>query len=119
MHQNVAIKSLCQFVIGPCHGYLQERGRTGGWQDCFCPHLFKICSKMETVQESVSDPSNIIHSMKTRPILHICDDACTLAEYELVHYPESSELCFGGRKGCFETPEEGREPVSNIDCKVS
>ena len=74
---------------------------------------------MQAVQESVSDPSNIIHSMKKRPILHICDDACTLAEYELVHYPEDSEVCFSDRKGCFEIPKVGHKPRSNIDCKVS
>ena len=74
---------------------------------------------MESVQESVSDPSNIIHSMKKRPVLHVCDDPCTLVEYELVHYPEDSDICFSGRKGCFETPKEGHEPLCNIDCKVS
>ena len=106
-------------IAGSCHGYTIERGRTGGWQDGHCPHLFKIASKMETVQESVSDPSNIIHSMKSRPILHICDDPCTLVEYEAVHYPEDSATCFSGRKGCFEAPRQGHKPTSNIDCKVS
>lgn len=74
---------------------------------------------MEAVQESVSDPSNIIHSLKFRPVLHICDDACTLAEYEILHYPEESQACLSDRKGCFEKPVEGQDPKCNIDCKVS
>ena len=96
---------------------MQEQGRTGGWQDCFCPHLFKLASKMEVIQESVSDPSDIIHSMKKRPILIVCDDACTLADFECAHYPEDSARCLGDRKGCFEVPSETRKPRHGIDCK--
>lgn len=85
--------------LGTCHGYTQQRGRTGGLQDCYCPHLFKIGTKVEAIQESVADPSNLIHSMKKRPVLHICDDPCTLVEYERAHYPADSMLCLGDRKG--------------------
>ena len=106
------------YVAGSCHGYMQQQGRTGGWQDCHCPHLFKLCSKMETIQESVADPSNILHSFKKRPICVVCDDACTLAEYEMLHYPEDSERCLGDRKGCFQKPDEHIMPSLGIDCKV-
>ena len=56
---------LLKFIlfIGPCHTYIQQRGKTAGFQDCHCPHRFKICTKMQAAQETVSDPSNIIHSM--------------------------------------------------------
>ena len=74
---------------------------------------------MQAAQETVSDPSNIIHSMRKRPIVHVCDDACTVAEYERIHYPEDTEICFGDRKGCFEKPVKGLKPTSGIDCKVN
>ena len=111
---------LLKFIlfIGPCHTYIQQRGKTAGFQDCHCPHRFKICTKMQAAQETVSDPSNIIHSMKKRPIVLICDDACTVAEYETIHYPHDSEICFGERKGCFQKPVKGIKPTSGIDCKV-
>ena len=48
------------------------------------------------------DPSNIVHSLKKRPILHILDDPCTLSEFERIHYPADSDVCLGERKGCFE-----------------
>ena len=62
--------------VGPCHTYVQQRGRTGGWMDAWCIHDFKIGAKMESIQESVSDISDIIHSMKKFPVLHILDDPC-------------------------------------------
>ena len=61
---------------GPCHSYVQQRNRTGGWTDVWCPHNTKIGSKMETMQETVSDVSDVIHCMKKLPTLHILDDAC-------------------------------------------
>ena len=97
---------------------MQQQGRTGGWQDCHCPHLFKLASKMEVIQESVSDPSNICHSFKKRPICVVCDDACTLTDYEFIHYPEESETCLGSRRGCFEAPSDSKEPSRDIECKV-
>ena len=119
MHYNcITVVLQNQYYLGPCHGYLQQRGRTGGWQDCHCPHLFKLCSKMESIQESVADPSDIMHSFKKRPICLVCDDACTLVEYELAHYPDDSERCLGTRKGCFEEPSELCKPTDKIDCKV-
>ena len=38
---------------GPCHGYTCKRGRTGGFTDVFCDHLFKVASKVQSMQESV------------------------------------------------------------------
>ena len=35
---------------GPCHSYVQQRGRTGGWTDMWCQHDMKVASKMETMQ---------------------------------------------------------------------
>ena len=64
-------------IQGECHKYTSVRGRTGGWTDVFCDHLFKIGSKMHSVQESVSDVSDITHSMKKYPVCHIMDDSCT------------------------------------------
>ena len=103
---------------GTCHGYMQERGRTGGMQDCHCPHLFKIGTKVQALQESVMDPSNIVHSLKKRPILHVLDDPCTLAMFEEIHYPVDSGVCLGDRKGCFEKPSEHSDPTTGVDCKV-
>ena len=32
-------------------------------------------------------------------------------------YPNLAELAYGSdRRGCFEVPEEGKEPSSGIDC---
>ena len=42
-------------LSGPCHTYVQQRGRTGGWMDAWCDHDMKIGAKMEAMQESVSD----------------------------------------------------------------
>ena len=64
------------------------------------------------------DPSNIVHSLKKRPILHILDDPCTLSEFERIHYPADSDVCLGERKGCFEKPSEHVDPTIGIDCKV-
>ena len=47
---------------GPCHAYTVKRGRTGGFTDVFCDHLFKVASKIQSVQESVRQvPSTIVH----------------------------------------------------------
>ena len=29
-----------------------------------CPHLFKVGAKMQACQESVSDPSDLVHALK-------------------------------------------------------
>ena len=57
------------------------RGQTVGWTDVHCEHLFKIGSKLHAVQESVSDPSDILHSMRKYPVCHVCDDSCTYIRY--------------------------------------
>ena len=56
---------------GICHGYSYKRGQTGGWQDVWCEHLFKVGSKMQACQESVSDPADVLMSLKKLPILGI------------------------------------------------
>ena len=38
---------------GACHAYTIKRGRTGGFTDVFCDHLFKVGSKVQSLQESV------------------------------------------------------------------
>ena len=45
--------------------------------DVWCDHDSKVGAKMETMQESVSDVSDIVHCMKKLPKLHVLDDACT------------------------------------------
>ena len=61
---------------GPCHNYVQERGRTGGWTDAWCQHDMKVASKIETMQETVSDVSDVVHSLKKFPVLLVMDDPC-------------------------------------------
>ena len=34
------------------------------FQDMHCPHLFKLGAKLQACQESVSDPSDLVHSLK-------------------------------------------------------
>ena len=68
--------------LGPCHTYIQQRKRTGGWTDVWCPHEVKVGSKLESLQESVSDVSDIIHSLKKMPTLHLLDDACHFVRYK-------------------------------------
>ena len=63
---------------GVCHAYVQVQGRTAGFQDLWCQHETKIGSVMQTLQESVTDPSDLVHSMKKLPKVHLCDDSCTL-----------------------------------------
>ena len=52
------------------------RGRAGGWTDVWCQHDMKTASKMETMQETVSDVSDCIHSMAKKPVLLVMDDPC-------------------------------------------
>ena len=72
---------------------------------------------METMQESVSDISDIVHSMKKFPKLHVLDDACTFVSNSFIRYPLESQVSLGSeRRGCFEPPSQTEEPNSNIDC---
>ena len=54
---------------GICHGYHYNRGQTGGWTDVYCEHLFRVGSKMQACQESVSDPADVLFSMTKWPVL--------------------------------------------------
>jgi len=102
---------------GVCHKYIYKRGRTGGWQDMYCSHLFKLGAKLQACQESVSDPSDLVFSLLKLPILMICDDPCTLVSHSLVKNPSVAEPAYGSnRRGCFEDPDDTKDPSSNIDC---
>lgn len=61
---------------GTCHNYVHSRGQTAGWTDLYCEHLVKIGAKFMSRQESVSDVSDIAHSLLKLPLVHICDDSC-------------------------------------------
>ena len=39
------------YLKGICHKYIYERGRTGGWQDMHCSHLFKVLCAGQLVFE--------------------------------------------------------------------
>ena len=67
--QTIFILALLLAGQGICHGYHYQRGQTGGWQDVWCEHLFKIGSKLQACQETVSDPADLLLSMKKLPIL--------------------------------------------------
>ena len=56
---------------GICHSYTYKRGRTGGWQDLWCEHNCKVASKLQACQESVSDPADLLLSLKKLPPLGI------------------------------------------------
>ena len=50
------IKNMSKHLMsgqGACHSYTIKRGRTGGFTDVFCDHLFKVGSKVQSLQESV------------------------------------------------------------------
>lgn len=80
---------------GVCHQYKQVQGHTGGWQDLWCIHCTKIGAKMETMQESVSDSLDLIQSLVKVPILHICDDACTLVAQAFTRSEEDAGRAYG------------------------
>ena len=50
------------------------------------------------------------------PVVHICDDACTYVSHCLLRYPIEAELAFGQKRGCFQKPDETKEPQKNISC---
>ena len=45
---------------------------------------------MHAIQESVSDPSDVLNSMKKYPVCHVCDDSCTFVRY--ISFPFGFEL---------------------------
>lgn len=49
------------------------------------------------------------------PVVHICDDACTLVCNTSHRYPVEAELAFGSTRGCFEKPREDLPP-NKISC---
>ena len=54
---------------GICHSYTYKRGRTGGWQDLWCEHECKVGLKLQACQESVSDPADLLLSLRKLPPL--------------------------------------------------
>ena len=68
------------------------------------------------VQETVSDPYDVINSLKKVPIVHIMDDSCTFVRHSISSDKVLGEKAFGTSHGCFELPSEEEEPSSDVDC---
>ena len=64
----------------------------------------------------MSDPTDILFSLKKLPILTICDDSCTLLQHVEHRFPTEAKLAFGETKGCFEKPSNAKLPNTDIDC---
>jgi hypothetical protein len=62
-----------------------------------------------------SDPSDVVHSLRKMPKVHIMDDPCTYVRHSFHRYPAESNQIFT-LKGCFETPSEVMKPTPCIDC---
>jgi hypothetical protein len=71
---------------------------------------------MMTVQETVSDPYDILNSLVKYPPVHLLDDACTYVRHSMMADKVKGQLAFGTTHGCFELPDENKEPTQNIDC---
>lgn len=54
---------------------------------------------MQSCQESVSDPADLLFSLKKLPILAICDDACTLVQHIGHRFPVEAKIAYGDTKG--------------------
>ena len=54
---------------------------------------------MQSCQESVSDPADLLFSLKRLPILAVCDDACTLVQHIEHRFPVESKIAYGETKG--------------------
>ena len=101
---------------GVCHGYHYQRNRTGGWHDLWCQHEVKVGSKMQACQETVSDPADLLLSMKKLPVLAVCDDACTLVQHIGHREGTIAWMAYGETQGCFEKPSFVEAPRTDIDC---
>ena len=65
-----------------------------GWQrQSFWP----IKIEFILISESLffSDPSDVVHSLKKMPIVHIMDDSCNYVRHSLHRYPDLSQQAFG------------------------
>ena len=68
------------------------------------------------LQETVSDVSDCVHSMKKLPIVLIMDDPCQYITHQFTHYPVEAEEAYGSlRRGCFETVSEYVKPKGDLD----
>ena len=113
---HMSVNYLIKIFQGSCHNYTHKRGQTGGWTDVFCEHLTKVGSKMMAVQETVSDSYDIMHSLKKLPIVHMMDDSCAYVRHSFSRNKVLAELAFGKTHGCYEMPDERKEPTQGVDC---
>lgn len=90
-----------------CHQYTISQKRTGGWQDAWCEHHFKIGAMVMSRQEGVSNSVDLIQSMKRMPVLLNNDDPCTHVSHLFLTKPEIASVAFGDRKGGFVVPRDG------------
>ena len=58
----------------------------------------------------------ILKYLQKMPIVHICDDPCTLVSHSLQRYPYEGELAFGKTRGCFELPSDDVPPTVGLSC---
>lgn len=82
----------------------------------FCEHKIKVGAKMMTIQETVSDPYDILNSLVKYPPVHLLDDACTYVRHSLTVDKVKGELAFGATHGCFEKPDMNKEPTKDVNC---
>ena len=68
------------------------------------------------VQETVSDPYNLLNSLIKYPPVHFNDDPCTFARHSKNADKVKGELAFGATNGCFELPDATKEPTKDLDC---
>ena len=73
---------------------------------------------MMPVQETVSDPYDLLNSLVKYPPVHLMDDPCTYVRHSLNADKIKGELAFGATNGCFEMPDEDKEPTKNLDCQA-
>ena len=91
-------------VYAPNEGGCQDAGHSGKMQ-------LKIAKVYVVIQETVSDVSDCLHTMKKLPMGLFMDDPCHFITHELHNNPVEAELCYGReRRGCFESPSEFRKP---------
>ena len=71
---------------------------------------------MQACQETVSDPADLLFSLKKLPVLAVCDDPCTLVQHIGHRDDQIAMLAYGETLGCFEKPSMTEPPSKDIDC---
>ena len=94
-----------------CHHTGNRKKASGGWYHEICPHSCIIASKFLVFSESVRDVIDLKKSKKMNSPVSILDTPCTAAANLIARDPETAEIWFSGRRGCFEKPTLGKEPV--------